>query len=105
MAEVKLSPQARLDLLSILEHLTDVAGPQIARKYDTQFKRIVENLGASPGTGSPRAHLGTKTRVTSVDPYLMFYDGGPRSRTVNVLRILHGHRNITPEMIARGRAS
>ena len=49
MAEVKLSPQARLDLLSILEHLTDVAGPQIAREYDTQFKRIVENLGASPG--------------------------------------------------------
>jgi plasmid stabilization system protein ParE len=43
--------------------------------------------------------------VASVDPYLIFYDGGPRSRTVNVLRILHGHRYITPELIARGRAS
>ncbi len=44
MAEVKLSLQARLDLLSILEHLTDVTGPQIARAYDTRFKRVVENL-------------------------------------------------------------
>jgi plasmid stabilization system protein ParE len=43
--------------------------------------------------------------VAGVDPYLIFYDGGPRSRIVNVLRILHGHRNITPELIARGRAS
>jgi plasmid stabilization system protein ParE len=103
MAEVKLSLQARLDLLSILEHLTDVAGPQIARTYDTQFKRVVENLSASPGTGSPRPHLGAETRVTSVDPYLMFYDGGQNSEIVQVLRILHGHRNITPEMIARGR--
>ena len=103
MAKVSLSSRARLDLLSILEHLTDVAGPQTARKYDTEFKRVVDNLGASPGTGSPRPHLGPRARVTSVDPYLIFYDGGPRSATVQVLRILHGHRNITPQLVTRGR--
>jgi plasmid stabilization system protein ParE len=41
--------------------------------------------------------------VTSVLPYLIFYDGGPHSETVHVLRILHGRRSITPELIARGR--
>ena len=99
MATVWLSAQARLDLLSTLEHLANVAGPHIARRYDDSFKRVIENLSSSAGTGSPRPHLGPETRVTSVAPY----DGGPRSDSVHVLRILHGHRNITPELIARGR--
>jgi plasmid stabilization system protein ParE len=103
MATVRLSAQARLDLLSALEHLDEVAGPQIARRYDDSFKRSIENLSTSAGTGSPRQHLGPETRVTSVAPYLIFYDGGPHSERVHVLRILHGHRNITPDLIARGR--
>jgi plasmid stabilization system protein ParE len=43
--------------------------------------------------------------MTSVGRYLIFYDGGPDTDTVHVLRILHGRRNITPELIARGRES
>ncbi len=103
MATVRLSSRARLDLLSIVEHLSDVDGARVARKYDDEFKRVVDNLGMSPGIGSPRRHLGPETRVTIVRPYLIFYDGGPRSESVHVLRILLGHRNITPELIARGR--
>ena len=44
MATVRLSPQARRDLLSIVEYLADVAGPRVARKYDDEFKRITDNL-------------------------------------------------------------
>jgi toxin ParE1/3/4 len=103
MAGVRLSSQARRDLLSTLEYLAEVAGPRIARRYDDGFKRAIENLGTSAGTGSPRPHLGPETRLTIVTPYLIFYDGGPHSDSVHVLRILHGRRNITPELIARGR--
>jgi toxin ParE1/3/4 len=103
MATVRLSAQARLDLLSTLEHLAEVAGPRIARRYDDSFKRIIENLSSSAGTGSPRPHLGPETRVASVAPYLIFYDGGPHSEAVHVLRILHGRRDITLELISRGR--
>ena len=103
MAAVRLSPQARRDLLSIVEHLADVAGPRVARKYDDEFKRITDNLAVTPGIGAPRPHFGTETRVMIVKPYLVFYDGGPHSESVHVLRILHGHRNITPELIASGR--
>jgi plasmid stabilization system protein ParE len=39
----------------------------------------------------------------SVAPYLNFYDGGPKSETVHVLRILHGRRDITPGLISTGR--
>ena len=103
MAKVDLSPQARLDLLSIIEHLTDIAGARTARRYDDEFKRVVGSLATSPGIGSPRSHLGPEARATSVYPYMIFYDGGPRSDVVHVLRILHGRRNITPALIARGR--
>jgi plasmid stabilization system protein ParE len=41
--------------------------------------------------------------VASVAPYLIFYDGGPHSEAVHVLRILHGRRDITLELISRGR--
>jgi plasmid stabilization system protein ParE len=105
MAKAILSAQARLDLLSIIEHLTAAAGPRTARSIESEFKQAIDKLGAYPGLGSPRQHLGSETRVTSVYSYLIFYDGGPGSETAHVLRILHGRRNITPELIARGRES
>jgi plasmid stabilization system protein ParE len=103
MARAILSARARLDLVSIIEHLTEVTGPRTARSVESNLKEAIDRLGAFPGIGSPRQHLGTETRVTSVYSYLVFYDGGPDSDTVHVLRILHGSRNITPELIARGR--
>ena len=51
MAQVVLSQQARFDLLSILEQLSDVAGPRTARAYDNDFKQTIENLSTFPGTG------------------------------------------------------
>ena len=80
-----------------------MAGARTARDYDTRFKRTIDNLAISPGIGSPRPHLGPHTRIIIVRRYLIFYDGGPDGDTVHVLRILHGSRNITPEIIARGR--
>jgi len=103
MAKVSLSARARRDLLSLLADLADVAGTQTARKYDTKFKRVIRRLARFPGIGAPRPQLGAETRLVSVNPYLIFYDGGPKSGTVHVLRILHGRRNITPGLVARGR--
>jgi plasmid stabilization system protein ParE len=103
MAKVRLSQRARKDLLHILERLSDVAGPRTARKYDTEIKRTLRRVGRFPGTGSPRPQFGAETRTVSVAPYLNFYDGGPKSETVHVLRILHGRRDITPGLISTGR--
>jgi plasmid stabilization system protein ParE len=104
MATVRLSLQARQDLLSILAYLTEVAGPRTARKYDTKFKSEIRRLKRFPGIGSPQAEFGSETRLLTVNPYLIFYDGAPRGATVHVLRILDGRRDITQEMVAPGRA-
>lgn len=103
MAGFRLSSAAQADFDEIIDYLVNVAGSRIAVDYAERLRASVNLVAQSPGIGSPRRHLGPETRVTIVRPYLIFYDGGPRSETVHVLRILHGHRNITPELIARGR--
>lgn len=100
---VRLSLQARRDLLSVLAYLTEVAGSRTARKYDAAFKLELRLLKRFPGMGSPRAEFGPETRLLTVYPYLIFYDGVPRGAMVHILRILDGRRHLSPEMIARGR--
>ena len=103
MAQVRLSTVAQADFDEILDYLTQAAGTRTAADYAERLRASVNRIAEFPGLGSPRRSLGPQTRATSVDPYLIFYDGGPRSKIVHVLRILHGRRNITPRLIARGR--
>ena len=103
MAEVRLSVAARIDFDELIDYLAEAAGAAIAVKYAQRIRAQINLIADFPGVGAPRSKLGATTRMTSVSPYLIFYDGGPTSRTVHVLRILHGHRNITPKLIARGR--
>ena len=72
MVQVAFSPQARSDLLAITDYLIDIAGPQTARKYETQIRRVIENLSDLPSTGSPRSAFGPKVRLLIVKPYLIF---------------------------------
>jgi plasmid stabilization system protein ParE len=103
MATIRLSRAAREDFDEVVDHLTGVSNQAVAAKYAEQIRAKINLLVDFPGTGTPRPGLGYETRVASVRPYLIFYDGGPQSQIAHVLRILHGHRKITPELIARGR--
>jgi plasmid stabilization system protein ParE len=103
MAEFRLSSAAQTDFDEITDYLMEVAGRTIAADYGERLRAAVNRVAESPGIGAPRQHLGPETRLIIVGRYLIFYDGGPDSDTVHVLRILHGSRNITPELIARGR--
>src|SRR5262245_47184059 len=102
MAQLRLSSAAQRDFDEIVDYLTEAAGKRTAADYADRLRACINSAATFPGVGSPRPHLGPETRVTSVAPYLIIYDGGPHSESVHVLRILHGHRNITPEVIARG---
>jgi plasmid stabilization system protein ParE len=104
MAEFRLSTAAQADFNQIIDYLADVAGNRVAADYAGRLRESVNRVAQLPGIGAPRPHFGPETRITIVKPYVIFYDGGPHSERVHVLRILHGHRNITPELIAHGRA-
>jgi plasmid stabilization system protein ParE len=103
MADIRLSRVALADFDSLVEYLVDVAGNPVAADYATRIQAAINRLQVFPGIGSPRPRLGPETRMLVVDPYLVFYDGDPKSELVQVLRILHSHRDITPELIASGR--
>jgi plasmid stabilization system protein ParE len=103
MAEFRLSRAAQTDFDEVTDYLVEVAGSSIAANYGERLRAAINRVAESPGIGSPRQQFGPETRMTSVGRYLIFYDGGPDADTVHVLRILHGRRNITPQLIARGR--
>ena len=91
--------QAEIDLDVLLDHLSDEAGSQVARKYAMAFDECLSKLSQFPGIGAPRPELGTMTRMSIVSPYLVFYDFDAGSDTVTVLRILHGRRNFTRQTL------
>src|SRR5262245_20374652 len=103
MAKLRLSSAAQGDFDEIVDYLAEAAGTRTATSFADRLRESINLAAEFQGLGSPRPHLGPETRVTIVTPYLVFYDGGPDSDSVHVLRILHGRRNITPELIARGR--
>src|SRR5690242_20561410 len=64
-------------------------------------RHIYRSLAQFPYAGSSRAELGSDVRIKIVFPYVVFYDH--TADTVTILRILHGHRDITAELLARSR--
>ena len=80
-----------------------VAGETIALNYAIAIRRSTDQLEINPGIGSPRRKFGSKVRILIVSPYLIFHEGGPKAKSVTVLRIIDGRRRITRRTIAAGR--
>ncbi len=92
---------AAADINAILDYLTKEAGPRIALRYALDFDWQLELITDFPGIGSLRPELGPLCRTTIVSPYIVVYDHDASEDLVAVLRILHGKRNITPDLIRR----
>jgi|SRR3954463_5161973 toxin ParE1/3/4 len=97
MARVIVSEHAKRDLRRILSDLNGRAGYRVAERYARDFKATYRRLADVPGSGPPRPALGTQTRIAVVSPYLVIYDH--EDNAVTVLRVLHGKRNITRDLI------
>jgi toxin ParE1/3/4 len=99
MARLIVSLEARADIDSILSYLRLKAGTAVADKYVDGFDAVTERLIEFPGIGSPRSDLGADARVTMIKPYLLIYDHYRDQDLVIVLRVVHGRRKITMELI------
>ncbi len=98
MARVQLSVLARQDVRDIISDLNVRAGLAVARRYGADFKRIFRSLAQFPDGGSRRDELGSEVRIKIVYPYVVFYEHSVAR--VTVLRVLHGHRDITADLLA-----
>lgn len=59
MIRVTFSPEARLDLIEITDYLADVAGPRVARRYENEIKRLIDNLHGFAAYGLPSTRART----------------------------------------------
>jgi plasmid stabilization system protein ParE len=97
MTRVVVTERAKEDVRRILTDLNARAGNHVAERYAADFKTAYRRLAHIPAGGPPRPALGSKTRIVPVLPYIVIYDY--ENDTVTVLRVLHGKRNITRNLI------
>jgi plasmid stabilization system protein ParE len=101
MARVIVSPYAIADQDEILRYLHREAGLPTVEKYDEAFRALLVRLADSPGIGAPRPGLGDGIRIWVIHPYVVIYEGSHDSDAVIVHRVVHGRRNIQPDLIER----
>lgn len=87
-------PQAEADLDAITEYYSAHSPAAGVRLLDA-IKAKCRQLATQPRQGTPRPDFGAGVRVV-VHQYLIFFRATPTG--VDVLRVLHGSRDITPDM-------
>ncbi len=97
MARVIVSVPANSDILDILDYLASKAGYATAERYAAAFKAAYRRLSDFPGSGSPRPALGERVRIASIQPFVVIYEHADDG--VTILRVLHGKRDITQDLV------
>jgi plasmid stabilization system protein ParE len=112
MARVIVTEPAKQDVRDILTDLSERAGYGVASRYAADFKAAYRGLAQFPGSGPPRRALGAYARIKIVYPYVIIYARikivypyviiyDHEANNATVLRVLHGRRDITIQLIKR----
>lgn len=99
MTRIRISSNAANDVDEIFAFLMAVSGTRTAERYRNQFRRKIADLQHWPELAPLRPALGPETRVVVVKPYLLIYDYSRPDDLVSILRIVHGRRNVTDQLI------
>ena len=91
MNRPKLTDEAEADLGGIWVRIARDS-PANATRFINRVLERCERLADMPGTGRPRADLGPDLRSVALGNYLIFYR--PIEGGIEVVRVLHGRRNI-----------
>jgi toxin ParE1/3/4 len=83
------------DLLQILGQIEGNAGWRVAQDYGERFVRPYTLITDQPELCARRPRLGRFVRVGVVHPYLVIYSHVDGKDEVGVLRVVHGHRNLS----------
>jgi toxin ParE1/3/4 len=91
MTPVRFTPEARADLREIALRIAD-RNPVRALTYVDEIEARANRIGEFPHAGPPRAQWGEGIRIAVHGKYLIVYR--VRDETVQVLRIVHGARDL-----------
>lgn len=99
MTHVIYSEAATADLKEILSDLAVKVGRSTVLKFRDQFRAVGRRLANIPRSGAPRPDLGENVRIAVVAPYVVIYRHIEAEDGVQILRMLHGKRDITKRLI------
>lgn len=93
MKRFVLTRSAERDLDLVKAYLIEKAGPTVTRSVMKDIRSGLSLLGSEPGAGHVREDLTDRPlKFWLVHPYLIVYE--PEARPVQILRILHGTRDL-----------
>jgi toxin ParE1/3/4 len=93
MPSIVVRPKALTDLAEIWSYIAEDS-PRHADAFAARINRELRTLARQPRLGRERPELLEGLRSFPVDSYIIFYV--PRSRGIEVVRVLHGARDLRP---------
>lgn len=99
---IRYTRRARADLLDIWLEIAESDPAAADRIYD-RLEARVNILGQFPEAGAARPDIAKEARMLVESPYLILYR--IRFDDVQIVRVLHGARNIVNALFAEGTES
>ena len=96
MASIEKRPEANLDLYEIWEYIA-VESPARADRVIRKINEVFELLAENPEMGMARDDLAPGLRSFTVSSWIIFYRPLPHHEGIEVVRVLHGRRDIESE--------
>lgn len=93
MPRLILAPEARRDLRAIRDHITK-DDPRAAHRVVTRLRDLARMLAGAPAIGRVRPEIGPHVRSFVADRYVLFYRPLTRAAGVELIRVLHGARDV-----------
>jgi toxin ParE1/3/4 len=97
MARYRIARRAATDLNAIWRFIAQDSPASADQFLDRLYQAFV-SLAHAPRIGAQRFHLAPEMRMFPVREYLIFYR--PIDDGVEIVRVLHGRRNITQEFFS-----
>lgn len=99
---VVITNQAKADLISIYRYIAhDLQSPQIAEGQLSRLEKAIDSLTQMPERFRVYAHEKWKDRnlrIMPVNNYLVFFIPSKETKTVTVMRIMYGGRDIERQL-------
>ena len=94
---IRRRSRALLDLADIILDLNQRAGPEVAERFCRAVESALRSLERAPGIGRPRRFRQPGLRSWQVPGFrrwLLFYRPLDQDRGVELIRVIHGARDL-----------